>query len=121
MRLQFTTLQEDIRKGLLFSLYGLPIGALFGILCEFAFEDKKFWPFALMFVIILFYTSASEFISEFVTDASLGLTFSVGAMLVAPHALQAPPIGLGLKLAVTYYAAFAIVSIIRRLGGWLPF
>lgn len=121
MRLQFATLQEDIQRGILFSLYGLPVGALFGILCKFSFENLTFWPFALMFVITLVFTSVSEFVSEFVTDASLGLTFSAGAMLVIPHALQSLPIGFGLKLAATYYVAFVIVSIIRRLCGWLPF
>ncbi len=120
MQLQFATLKTDVLRGLLFSLFGLPFGAFFGTLCEFSFEGDALLSYVLLFAVSAIFTSMSEFVSNFIADAGAGLTFSVGAMLVVKNALVTPPLGFGIKIAITYYTAFILVSVIRKIRGTLP-
>lgn len=117
-RLQFQTPMKDVRSGLLSSLTGIPMGAVFALLYE-TLPNRHGWLFAFVIVMTLFYTYATEFVSEFTSSALMGLMLGIGATITVKNALVAPS-ALGLQLAGTYYIAFAIMTLMRWRHGTLP-
>jgi len=94
------------------------MGAVFALMYE-TIPHHRTWLFVFVVVMTLFYTYATEFVSEFISSASMGLMLGLGAAIIVKNVVANPGM-LGLELAGTYYVTFAVMTLMRWRCGTLP-